>query len=392
MTTRRLVTNPFAAPEAVAPPADAGAVVPRAFHQSLPGYAPTPLRSLPAAAEALGVRAVWLKDESERIGTPSFKILGASWATFRVLADWLGVEIAEVADFALLRAKLSAAVEQTGRPLQLAAATDGNHGRAVAIMARLLGLSARIFVPADMVAERIAAIESEGAAVEVVDGGYDDAIRRSAEVAGSDVLVVSDTSWEGYTEPPAWVIDGYSTMMAEVHEAIAAGEADEPTVIAAQIGVGAFAAAVVRGFARPQGPRLIGVEPTLADCVTVSIERGELSEIPGPQTSIMAGLNCGTPSQIAWPDMQHGFDAFATATDDDAREAMRLLARDSVVSGESGAAGLAGLLAHRDALGLTSDDVVLVFSTEGATDQAAYEEIMRAGTDDDTATARSSQG
>ncbi|MBU8579989.1 diaminopropionate ammonia-lyase [Brevibacterium luteolum] len=378
MSTRRLVVNPFAAPEAVAPPAGAGAVVPRTFHQALPGYEPTPLRSLPSAAEALGVRAVWLKDESTRIGTPSFKILGASWATCRVLADWLGVEIAEAAEFALLRAKVAAAVEQTGSRPTLAAATDGNHGRAVAIMARLLGLPAQIFVPADMVAERIAAIESEGAAVEVVDGDYDDAIRRSAEAASDDVLVVSDTSWEGYTEPPAWVIDGYSTMMAEVHEAIAAGEADEPTVIAAQIGVGAFAAAVVRGFTHPGGPRLIGVEPTVADCVTVSIERGELTEIPGPQTSIMAGLNCGTPSPIAWPDMMTGFDSFATVTDDDAREAMRLLARDGVVSGESGAAGLAGLLAHREALGLSDDDVVLVFSTEGATDQAAYEKIIGA--------------
>ncbi|MFB9777611.1 diaminopropionate ammonia-lyase [Brevibacterium otitidis] len=376
MTARRLVTNPFAAPEAVVASADAGAVVPRTFHQSLPGYAPTPLRALPAAAEALGVAAVYLKDESERIGTPSFKILGASWATCRVLTEWLGVDVAEVAEFEQLRARLSAALEESGQTLTLAAATDGNHGRAVAIMARLLGLSSRIFVPADMVPARIAAIESEGAVVEVVDGGYDDAIRRSAEAAGDDVLVVSDTSWEGYTDPPAWVIDGYSTMMAEVHEAIAAGEAKAPTVVAAQIGVGAFAAAVVRGFARPQGPRLIGVEPTLVDCVIVSIERGEMTEIPGPQTSIMAGLNCGTPSQIAWPDMRHGFDAFATATDDDAREAMRLLARDGVVSGESGAAGLAGLLAHRDALGLTAADVVLVFSTEGATDEAAYQEIV----------------
>lgn len=127
MRARRMVTSPFAAPEAAAP-----------------------LRNLPAAAEALGVRAVRLKGESTRTGTPPFKILGASWASCRVLADWVGVEIAEVADPALLRAELSSAIEATGQRPTLTAATDGNHGRSVAIMARLLGLPTRIFVSVDM--------------------------------------------------------------------------------------------------------------------------------------------------------------------------------------------------------------------------------------------------
>jgi len=242
-------------------------------------------------------------------------------------------------------------------------------------MASLLGLSAHIFVPDDMVQSRIEGIESEGATVEVVHGGYDDAIAQSAKHANGTTLVISDTSWEGYVDPPSWVIDGYSTMISEVLHTIEDGTIPHPTVVAAQVGVGAFAASVARGFRNSPATVLVGVELTEADCVTVSIEQGQITTIPGPQHSIMAGLNCGTPSMIAWPDVSHGYDYFVTVTDEDAADAMRALHKDGVVSGESGAAGLAGILAHANKLGLGPDDDVLVFSTEGATDVDSYNRI-----------------
>ncbi len=121
-------------------------------------------------------------------------------------------------------------------------------------------------------------------------------------------------------------------------------------------------------------------EPTDADCVAASIEHGEVTTIPGPQLSMMAGLNCGTPSLIAWPDVSAGYDSFVTITDDQVADAMRLLAADDIVSGESGAAGLGGLLAHRDVLGINDSDSVLVVSTEGATDLANYRSIVGAET------------
>jgi diaminopropionate ammonia-lyase len=89
----------------------------------------------------------------------------------------------------------------------------------------------------------------------------------------------------------------------------------------------------------------------------------------------MAGLNCGTPSIVAWDDVLHGYDVYTTVTDAHAEEAMRLLERDGIAAGESGAAGLAGLLAHGEALGLGADDDVLIFLTEGVTDPANYARI-----------------
>lgn len=370
MSEPRLVRNPLVAKDTVRPLVDGS----RAFHRSMPDYRPTPLAALSAAAARLGAGSVHAKDESARMGMPSFKILGASWATYRTLLAHLGHPAGSGLGLAELKTELAAKTPG----LRLVSATDGNHGRAVARMAALLGLSAHILVPEDMVQERIDAIATEGAQVEVVPGGYDDAIRRSAELADTNSLVVSDTSWEGYVDPPSWVIDGYSTMIGEILDEIATGGIPRPTVVVAQIGVGAFGAAVARGFRDSAGTRLLGVEPIDADCVTASIEAGGILTIPGPQRSIMAGLNCGTPSVIAWPDVSGGYDVFATVTDAAAEDAMRLMYSDGVVSGESGAAGLAGLLTHAGELGLGPDDHILIFSTEGATDIANFNRVTGA--------------
>jgi diaminopropionate ammonia-lyase len=321
--SERLVWNPLAGP-LTRVPADA-----LAFHRSLPGYAPTPLIDARAAAEALAVSRVWVKDESSRFGLPAFKILGAAWAIERALA------------------------ERGDRPA-LACATDGNHGRAVARVARERGLEVTVFVPADMFAVRREAIAAEGARVEVVDGSYDDAVERAAR---SGALLIQDT---GDDQVPGWIVDGYGTIGAEIDV--------EPDVVAVQIGVGSFAAAMVRRFA---GARIVGVEPAAAACALASVDAGHPVEAPGPHDSVMAGLNCGHVSPGAWPVISRGIEAFAAVSDERAREAVELLARDGVTAGESGAAGLAGLLAFRDELRLRAGDVVLVVNTEGDTKEEA---------------------
>jgi diaminopropionate ammonia-lyase len=344
-----------------------------AFHPSLPDFATTPLRSAPKAAQRLGVRSVHVKDESQRLGMPSFKILGASWATYRTIMAHLGRAVGAEPTLDKLREAVAAA---PGSDLTLVAATDGNHGRAVARMAKLLGLPAIIVVPGGTVDSRIDAITGEGAEVRVVDGGYDEAIAASAALSDDLHVVISDTSWEGYTDTPGWVIDGYSTMLTEVVDEIEAGHVAEPTVVAAQMGVGAFGAAVTRQFASRPARLLVGVEPTSADCVITSAEAGKITTITEPQDSIMAGLNCGTPSIVAWDDVLAGYDVFVTITDDDARDAMRLFHDDGIEAGESGAAGLAGLLAHAEGLGLGPQDDIILFLTEGVTDPVAYRDII----------------
>jgi diaminopropionate ammonia-lyase len=291
---------------------------------------------------------VWVKDESWRLGLPAFKILGASWAVYKALEAHSG-GIGGWEDLDGLKERLSPLL-----PLTLAAATDGNHGRAVARMAKLLGLAAHIFVPADMVPARVEAIESEGAEVTVVHGTYDEAVARSAEEANERCLVISDTSWPGYVDVPTWVVEGYSTILWEVSDELARRGEEGPTLVVAQIGVGAFAAAVARHFRSPgvsPRPKMLGVEPTRAACMLASVEAGEIVHLPGPHVSIMAGLNCGAPSVVAWPAVSQGVDVFVAVDDEWSRRAMRALAASEIMAGETGAAGLAGLLALEEAAG-----------------------------------------
>jgi len=330
----------------------------------------------------LGVGEVLLKDESNRLGLPAFKILGASWAIYRALEKRIGgfQSWKTIDDLARQLAPL--------RPMSLATATDGNHGRAVAHVAALLGLGARIYVPVGTAQARIDGIASEGATVEVVDGTYDDAVACAAEDASEGYLVISDTSWPGYEEVPRWVMEGYSTILWEIDDDLARRGENGPDVVAVQVGVGALAAAVARHYRQPNRipqPMLLSVEPLHAACMLASMEAGEIVSVPGPHDSIMAGLNCGRPSIIAWPIVSTEFDAFIAISDERAREAIRLLARTSVVAGETGGSGLAGVIElltgpdaakNRVSLGIDQETRVLLFVTEGATDPLAYREIV----------------
>src|SRR5262249_5369606 len=152
---------------------------PLALHRLLPGYQETALVSLPHVAQELGLESLHIKDESRRLGQPSFKVLGASWAVYRALSERLGVSPAEGATVGEL-----ASVFAPLAPLILVSATDGNHGRALAHVARLFGFEARILVPAGTAKARIEAIEGEGATVEVVEGSYDKAVETAAAMEG----------------------------------------------------------------------------------------------------------------------------------------------------------------------------------------------------------------
>jgi diaminopropionate ammonia-lyase len=355
---------------------------PLEYHRTLPDYLPTPLLSLPAVAKRLGVAKVYLKDESWRLGLPSFKMLGASWATaFAIREAWVepGVPVDSLED-------LRCAVKNPGSK-RLVAATDGNHGRGVARMAKYLGMQCLIFVPRGLARSRIKGIKSEGAKVKVVNGSYDDAIARSAKEANENTLVVSDTSWEGYQDIPRQVTLGYSTLFAEIDQALREEGLLDPDVVVLQAGVGSFAAAGMihyRSGGRARSPRTVVAEPLSANCLYRSCAAGELTEAPPPHPSTMAGLNCGLPSQLTWPVLDSSVDVFCGIADEDTFEAMRLLADNGVVAGESGAAGLGALLAvvaskdqaEREALGLNPEATVLVVNTEGATDPVNYKRVV----------------
>ncbi len=337
-------------------------------HRGLRHYKPTPLRQLDALAAELGIRSLQLKDESFRFGLNAFKGLGASFA----MHHWLATH--RVDDDAVFTT-----------------ATDGNHGRAVAWMARQLGYRAVIFMPAHSVAARVAAIQNEGAKVVLVEEGYDAAVQRALDAAATNGwIVIQDTATPEYAAVPAWIGAAYWTMARELEPVVHGPEHAAVDIVVLHAGVGTWPAAMVQYYWDRYGarrPKLVVVEPTEAACVLESVIAGHATQASGSLRTIMAGLNCGYPSTTALEVLRQSVDAFIAIPDEWAEGAMRTLANGepSVIAGESGAASVAGLMAiikdpaYRSVcehIGLGANSRVLVWSTEGATDPAGWQAIV----------------
>jgi diaminopropionate ammonia-lyase family len=355
---RPIYFNPAAANERIASPQIEGLTQ---FHQSFPSYAPTPLVELPELAKELGVRSVLVKDESNRFGLPSFKVLGASWGCFRAVAAQLGLSSTVSLDELLTRAKEASIV--------LTTASMGNHGRAVAFMARLLGIEARIFVPRSLDEGTRDLIASEGARLVVVQGDYNQAVQEALnESLKQGVLLIQDTAFEGYEDVPAWIVEGYSTMMNEVRDE-SARLGLPGSLIITPVGVGSLAHAVTKHCKSQDTPMsVVAVEPDTAACLFSSLNAGKPVTVQSSET-IMDGMDCGTVSSAAWPDLQRLVDACVTVSSYESHCAVQYLHSKSVKAGPCGGASLAALrhlaTSKRECL-LNKDSVVVLLSTEGA--------------------------
>jgi diaminopropionate ammonia-lyase len=350
---------------------------------SWPGYAPTPLRRLKKLAAHAGVAEIAYKDEAGRFGLGSFKAIGGAYAVFKLLRKKVQQQTGVTISSADLT---SARYINLTRAITVTCATDGNHGRAVAWGAQTFGCRCVIYVHETVSEGRCRAIAKYGAEVRRVPGTYDDAVRLAASDAATyGWFVVSDTSYEGYTDVPRDVMQGYSLM---ADEALAQGPS--PSHVFVQGGVGGLAAGQCAYFWERLGaarPRFVVVEPDKADCLYRSAVAGKPTTAPGTLDTIMAGLACGEVSLLAWKILEIGADDFMTIADEVAIDCMRLLAEGRfgdppIVAGESAVAGLAGFLVAsadpklRRALKLGSDSRILVFGTEGATDPDLYTRLV----------------
>ncbi len=283
--------------------------------------------------------------------------------------------------------------------ITFATATDGNHGRGVAWGASKLNCKAVIYVHKDTSIARIRAIEAYGADVRVVNGNYDDAVHQASQDAEANGWqIISDTSWEGYTDIPSWVMQGYTTMLTEAQEQLAGTGIVKPTHVLIQAGVGALAAATAGFYSSRFGadrPTTVVVEPSEAQCLfhSASIGDGRPHDVTGDLQTIMAGLACGEPSPIAWDVLWDTIDAFVSCPDYVAAKGMRVygvpLAGDPfIVSGESGAVTLGALSFIADYaefddlkeyLGLDHGSQVLLINSEGNTDPEYFRRVVWEG-------------
>jgi diaminopropionate ammonia-lyase len=350
---------------------------------SWPGYAPTPLQQLTKLAARAGVAAIAYKDEAGRFGLGSFKAIGGGYAVCKLLRKKVQQQTGAIISSADLTSSRYADVT---REITVTCATDGNHGRAVAWGAQTFGCRCVVYVHETVSEGRCRAIAKYGAEVRRVAGTFDDAVRRAASDAATyGWLVVSDTSYEGYTDVPRDIMQGYSLM---ADEALAQGP--PPSHVFVQGGVGGLAAGQCAYFWERLGsarPRFVVVEPDKADCFYRSAVAGKPVSAPGTLDTIMAGLACGEVSLLAWKILKIGADDFMTIDDEAAIDCMRLLAEGRhgdppIVAGESAVAGLTGFLIGsadpkvRRSLELGSHSRILVFGTEGATDPELYTRLV----------------
>jgi diaminopropionate ammonia-lyase len=330
------------------------------YHSKFDEYAVTPLLSLPTLASKLGVNNIFVKDESQRFGTNALKILGATYAVnhFSDNENIIGI----------------------------CTATDGNHGRAVAWAARNGGYKSVVFVPDYTSESRIKAIENEGAKVIVSTGNYDHTVKEAAYFAKEkNFKLIQDTSWKEYMDVPACITAGYYTQMQELMGQTNKFSNPKVDIVFVQAGVGSWPSAVTHFFRKNlnnQSVKIVCVEPYESDCIYESVKNDSLATTKKSQKTIMAGLNCGTPSILAMEILKQGADAFMLISDQYTIDAIKYLNAPMpgdpyIASGESGAAGLAGLLALMTSKQLTNlrknlntgkDSNILVFNTEGVTD------------------------
>jgi len=356
------------------------------FHNCLPNFQPSPLTALPNLAKSLELGNIFVKDESKRLHLKAFKVLGASWAIYRYISEQYFMKTGqELKPYDFLKPEI---INKAGK-FTFCTATDGNHGRAVAWTANTLGQKSVIFMPENSVQSRIDNIIKEGAELRLIKGNFDECVAEADKEANKNGWVlISDTAYGNYTKIPTDVMSGYYTLFMEIFQQIP----EVPDIVLLQAGVGAMAACgavcLTHAFA-DKLPQIVVVEPIEADAFLQSALAGSPQPSKGSYQSIMAGLNCGA-SSVAWPILSSHAKAFMAIPDNYAKIAMRKYyysQKDdaSVVSGESGAAGLAGLIALctderyaglKTALHINPNTKVLLINTEGDTDPENFAAII----------------
>ena len=368
----------------------------RAFHESFPQYTKTPLRKLEEMSRYLGLKEVYIKDESYRFGLNAFKVLGGSFAMARYIAKETGRDVSQLPYQVLT----SDALREEFGQATFFTATDGNHGRGVAWAANKLRQKAVIYMPKGTTQTRLENIRKEGAQATIEEVNYDECARMAAAEAAKTPrgVVVQDTAWDGYEEIPSWIMQGYGTMAMEADEQLKEYGCSRPTHVFIQAGVGSLAGAVQGYFANryPENPPVVVVvEADEAACLYKGAAAGDGKPriVDGDMPTIMAGLACGEPNTISWDILRNHVKVFIAAPDWVAVKGMRMLAAPikgdpQVTSGESGAAPFGALAAImtmdeykdlRQAIGLDENSQVLLFSTEGDTDPIRYKNIVWEG-------------
>jgi threonine dehydratase len=287
------------------------------------------------AAPGRAEHPLWLKPESLQ-PTGAFKLRGAFNAILQRLDD----------------ARVHGVVTHS----------SGNHARAVAWVARELGLKATIVIPDAAPAVKVDAVRALGASVVIVDPAERDT--RAFELAAE----------HGYVMIPPYddaaIVAGQGTIGLEI-------VADLPSVSGVVVpvsGGGLISGIATAVKALSPTTRVIGVEPELAADAAESLGRGEIVSWTAEQTyrTIADGLRVTSLGQVPWRQIREYVDDIITVSEDEIRDGVRRLAGDArLVAEPSGAVPFAAWLHRFESLGVTGDVVAVVSGGNLAMDTLA---------------------
>jgi len=334
---------------------------------------PTPCVSVPKLAEVCGVAQFMVKDESNRCGVTSFKVLGGALA---------------VEDFALKNADATDKVK-------VATCSAGNHGVGVAWGAKRAGIGSVVYL-APNVSESIAnKMRKFGAEVRRVPGTYEDSLRVCQEEAKENGWQhIQDVRWEGYEEVPQRIHAGYGLMAEEILDQMKAS--GWPTHVFVNVGVGGLATGIfgyIWGRCAQLGvprPRFISVEANNADGMLCSARAGEPRQHPDyAESTIQTGLCTKGICPMAWEVCGTAVNDFIAIPDEAVGPAMKLLAEEArIAGGESAVAGIIAMLAAsvrpdlKKALELGPESRIVVIVCEGPPDHESYKALTGRSAED----------
>ncbi|MEW6524573.1 MAG: threonine/serine dehydratase [Bacillota bacterium] len=220
-------------------------------------------------------------------------------------------------------------------------ASSGNHGAALAYAAGRLGIAARVVMPVDAPAAKVAAARSYGAEVELYGKTSPERQQRAQELADRQGLGYAHS----YDDPR--IIAGQGTVALEVLDQLP----DVDMMVVPVGGGGLISGVAVCCKESTPRVRVTGVEPSGADRMTRSLQAGRCREVPHVNT-LADGLRVKLPGELTFEYVRRLVDQVVTVTDEEILCAMRFLfERCKLVVEPSGAAALAAVLSGKVAPG-----------------------------------------
>ena len=328
---------------------------PKTMLKACPVYSESPLRLISFDKS----NHVLIKDETERMNMGSFKATGGIYAVAQLISQkWFSMHGKELRPENLH----TPLVKQLASNITFICASAGNHGLAVAAGAKIFGAKAKIYLSNRVPNSFALRLEKFGAEVIYAGETYEHSCRAAIENSKcSDSVLLADSSWIGYIEPPMFVMEGYTIIAEELRETFELNNT-WPTHVFVQAGVGGLAgslAYMIRKNWKKQ-PKIIVVEPEAAPCLRESAMFTTPITVIGPSSN-MGRLDCKEPSLIALNILAKSDVEYVTVSDGEASKATKKLAQNEMYTTPSGAAGFAGLRKYN----LPLDAQPLVIITEG---------------------------